>query len=118
MKRHAGGLLFPANVTFHTRGNHLALHLPDGTAPFDGTFAVTLDKPELASLEEYNKAADNGTKLPAFTPTEITFPAAGEKFPALTPGWPRVVSLAVSKAAAGHAEHGRLHAVVMILRQG
>ncbi len=117
VKRSGAGILFPGGYTFHTLGNQLELRLPDSTAPFDGKFTVTLDKPELASLEEYNNAADNGTKLPGLLPTKLSFPADGEKFPALTPGEPRVVSLTVSKAPPGHVEHGRWHAVVMILRQ-
>lgn len=117
VKRHASGLFIPGGNLFHTLGPRLDVRLPDSAAPFDGKFIVTLDKPELASLEEYNKAAQDGTKLPVFTPTETSFPSAGQKFPALTPGVPRVVSLALSKARAGHVEHSRWHAVVMILRR-
>lgn len=113
----AGGMVYGTDVTFYGRGDSTELKLPAGSgAHFYGSFKVSLAKPEPPSLPILLAAAREGTHLPTWFLTETVFPGREYPGPPLKYFHPQVVRFAPCTARAGHAEHGRWHGIVLIMR--
>jgi hypothetical protein len=114
-----GGLVFGTNFTFHTLGERIELTLPTNhAAAFDGKLSADFGKPNLPELPVLVDAAKHGTLLPGFSPATTVFPAEGDVSPLLEFNHPQIVRMAPCSAAKGNPEHGRWHAVVLIVREG